>query len=76
MKICKNKTKVKLTSVSTTKIKNLAIDCIKKVKKTGDTLRESSVIAWRLKTLLSSLSFVLANGIGGRVRCLPWDKDT
>lgn len=76
MKVCKNRTKMKLTSVCTTKIKNLAIYCIKKVKKMGDTLRESSMIAWRLKALLSSLSFVLANGMGGKVRHVPRDKDS
>lgn len=49
---------------------------MKKVKKMGDMLRESSVIARKLKVLLSSLSFVLCNGVGGKVRYLPWDKDS
>lgn len=67
---------MKPTSVSTTKIKNLTVYCIKKVKKMRDVWRESSVIAEKLKALLSSPSFVLGNGIGGKVKCLPLDKDS
>lgn len=34
------------------------------------------MVARGLNGLLSFLSFVLANGMGGKMRCLSWDKDS
>lgn len=74
MKVCRNKSETLLSKYN--KIKESHCLLYKKVKKMGDMLSECSVISRRLKALLSSLSFLLANGMGGKARCLPWDKDS